>query len=149
MTKPNHLKRKRLAEFQKYAAPGPVLRGEDADACAIAYFVDAVKEVDDRKLGIQHARLRPEIERMLGARVDLRIERQVIGIGEAVTQAAAVEQIDTVFHVMKIIRSPCRPRDQLIVIEMHGVGIDVVNLGLIEERWPEIEFMKTRENLAA
>ena len=24
-----------------------------------------------------------------------------------------------------------------------------VNLGLIEERWPEIEFMKTRENLAA
>ncbi len=24
-----------------------------------------------------------------------------------------------------------------------------VNLGLTEERWPEIEFMKTRENLAA
>jgi peptide chain release factor 3 len=24
-----------------------------------------------------------------------------------------------------------------------------VNLGLIEERWPEIDFMKTRENLAA
>ena len=24
-----------------------------------------------------------------------------------------------------------------------------VNLGLIEERWPEIEFMRTRENLAA
>ena len=24
-----------------------------------------------------------------------------------------------------------------------------VNLGLIEERWPEIEFLKTRENLAA
>jgi peptide chain release factor 3 len=24
-----------------------------------------------------------------------------------------------------------------------------VNLGLMEERWPEIDFMKTRENLAA
>ena len=24
-----------------------------------------------------------------------------------------------------------------------------INLGLIEERWPEIEFLKTRENLAA
>jgi peptide chain release factor 3 len=24
-----------------------------------------------------------------------------------------------------------------------------VNLGLTEERWPEIEFLKTRENLAA
>jgi peptide chain release factor 3 len=24
-----------------------------------------------------------------------------------------------------------------------------VNLGLIEERWPEIDFTKTRENLAA
>src|SRR5947209_12519621 len=84
---------KPLRHAAEKAAARAELRGEDADAGAVAQLIDVIEHVDDVEAqrqrlhaGYWHFLREPEI--------NLRVRRHVLGVGEARAQSAAIDHIN-------------------------------------------------------
>src|SRR5882672_9355949 len=83
----------RLVDADEQGAPNAVLRRANADARAIAQLVDPIEGVDERDARVQLAEALPEVEGLRHRQVDGGVARQMLGVGEPVAQAAAVQGI--------------------------------------------------------
>src|SRR5581483_10167037 len=83
-----------LRDAAEKSAARPVLRREHADARAVPDLVDLVEHVDDVEphRGRLHHRARP-LELVADAEIELLVERQRVGVGEAAPQPAAEDHV--------------------------------------------------------
>ena len=125
----------RLFQPCEESPPGPILRRENADARAIPDLVDIVEKVDDIEAQFQRsqARIAGQPEFMRDAEIDLRVRRNRAGVGEAVAQATAVDEIGAEFRRLPEIGRSGRSGQRLRVIRVDIVIRNIGNLILTEE----------------
>jgi hypothetical protein len=110
-----------LAYSDKESPARSILRREDADARAVSDLINIVEEVDD----VETHRQRPQPPLRLGhcelmrqTEIDLRIGRDGPGIGEAIAQATAINQVGTDPGPFPKVGNPARATQRLGMIRI-------------------------------
>src|SRR6266702_2015013 len=120
-----------------------VLRRADADARAVAQLIDSIECVDHEQARIELADERL-VEVLNHTEVDLRVDRQAIGVRKAAAQAAAHQAIECEGGSAAVVRSAERRGDALIVLQIHPVSVDISELVRIEIELRRIDLFALR-----
>src|SRR5215472_13141063 len=93
--------------------PRSVLVGENTDTGTVADLVSAVVEIDHSGAYLDQSGMRQN-HSFGDSGIDLDVIRQVSGIGEASSEAAAIDSVDTETKALPAVNRACRRRKGLI-----------------------------------
>ena len=102
------------------------MRRADANARAVAQFVDVVEQIDDVQPGGEF--VVADFEFMGEPSIDLPIVWQTVGIGEAGAKAGAIDRLSGKRRVVPFVGAARRARPALIVVEIDPMVLNIRQL---------------------
>jgi hypothetical protein len=97
------------------------LRGNDTDSGAVAQFIVSIEKVGDIETELEPAIFLRETKGMGEPKVHRIVSRQLVGVGESTSQAAAIKDIGIDSGVFVGVGGSCLKSVALVVDQENGV----------------------------